>query len=103
MKQINVLYEICGTRLGDRKSEEEFLKFFSMQEFVCHMQGECHEMNVMKKSPISVLITVILKQKQLFLPLNTTVKQVLRQQMCRDAIFLGVKMAKIKKVKKKSS
>lgn len=29
----------------ERKNEEEFLKFFSMQEFVCHMKDirECHE------------------------------------------------------------
>lgn len=40
-----MLYVICGARLGERKSEEEFLRFFSVQEFVRHMQdvSEHHE------------------------------------------------------------
>lgn len=44
-QQINVSYEIYGAKLGERKNEEELLRFFSVQEFVCHMQdiSEHHE------------------------------------------------------------
>ena len=37
-QQINVLYEIYGARLGERKSGVKFL-FFSIQGFIYHTQG----------------------------------------------------------------
>lgn len=42
-QQTDVSYEICDARLGERKNEEELLRFFSVQEH--HMQdiSEHHE------------------------------------------------------------
>lgn len=96
-QQTNVLYEIYGARLGERKNGAEFLCFFNTKVCIPYIR---HKQTV-KKPPFSVLITMILKHKQLFLPSNTHSerRRYWGEQTCKDAILGGAGEKKKIKVK----